>query len=95
MFLGTFLVFSMSVVWVLGKEQWRAADPNDPRKILATEVAATLKARAHWFTRNGAGQSASGEGHSAEKYKFNDEANERDLNRVDGLQPPNGESGKP
>ena len=87
MFLGTFLVFSMSVVWVLGKEQWRAADPNDPRKILATEVAATLKARAHWFTRNGA---VSG----AQKDKYNDKFGEKDLNRLDDLQPPNGESGK-
>jgi hypothetical protein len=84
MFLGTFFVFSMSVVWVLGKEQWRAADPNDPRKILATEVAATLKARAHWFTRNGA-SSGAGE----------DKFGEKDLNRLDDLQPPNGESGKP
>jgi uncharacterized protein involved in exopolysaccharide biosynthesis len=82
-FLGAFLVFSMSVVWVLGKEQWRAADPNDPRKILATEVAATLSVRAHWFTRNGASS-------GAEKDKFG----EKDLNRLDDLQPPQGESGK-
>ncbi|HKV63628.1 MAG TPA: GNVR domain-containing protein [Candidatus Acidoferrum sp.] len=54
-FLGTFLVFSISVVWVLGADQWRAADPNDPRKILATEVAAALKARAHRFSGNGTG----------------------------------------
>jgi capsule polysaccharide export protein KpsE/RkpR len=82
MFLGTFLVFSMSVVWVLGAEQWRAADPNDPRKILANEVVTTLKARAHWFSRNGAGPSA-----SAEK--------DKDLNRLDDLQPPNGGSERP
>jgi capsule polysaccharide export protein KpsE/RkpR len=80
MFLGTFLVFSMSVVWVLGAEQWRAADPNDPRKILANEVVTTLKARAHWLSRNGAGP-------SAEK--------DKDLNRLDDLQPPNGGSERP
>ena len=80
MFLGTFLVFSMSVVWVLGAEQWRAADPNDPRKILANEVVTTLKARAHWLSRNGTGP-------SAEK--------DKDLNRVDDLQPPNGGSERP
>jgi len=57
MCLGTFLVFSTSVVWVLGAERWRAAEQNDPRKILAQEVVATLKARAHWFSRNGAGPS--------------------------------------
>lgn len=87
MFLGTFLAFSMSVVWVLGAEQWRAADPKDPRKILAKEVAATLKARAHWFTRNGAGPSVGQD-------KFNDQTNSKDLNLVDDLQPPSGESGK-
>lgn len=57
-FLGTFLVFSMSVVWVLGAEHWRAANPDDPRKILAQEVVATLKDRAHWFSQNGAQPSA-------------------------------------
>ncbi|MGC1484000.1 MAG: Wzz/FepE/Etk N-terminal domain-containing protein [Candidatus Acidiferrum sp.] len=84
MFLGTLLVFSLCVVWVLGKEQWRAADPNDPRKILATEVAATLKARAHWLSRNGASSSAG-------KNKFDNKS----LNRLDDFQPPHGESGKP
>ncbi|MCU1316982.1 MAG: hypothetical protein JWN63_2304 [Candidatus Acidoferrum typicum] len=55
MCLGTFLLFSMSAVWVLGAEQWRAANPDDPRKILAKEVVETLKARAHWLSRNGSG----------------------------------------
>jgi hypothetical protein len=87
MFLGTFLVFSMSVVWVLGAEQWRAADPGDPRKILAKEVAATLKARAHWFSRNGTGP-------KAEKGKSANEFDNKDLNRLDDLRPPNGESGR-
>ncbi|HVB56354.1 MAG TPA: hypothetical protein VNE63_07995, partial [Candidatus Acidoferrales bacterium] len=53
MFLGTFLVFSISVVWVLGSKQWQAADPNDPRKVLAQEVAGALKARMPWASRNG------------------------------------------
>jgi hypothetical protein len=61
------------VVWVLGAEHWRAADPNDPRKILANEVVTTLKARAHWFSRNGAGPSA---------------GKDKDLDRLDDLQPP-------
>ena len=73
MFLGTFLVFSTSVVWVLGENQWRAVGPDDPRKIFAKEIIATLKARAHWFSRNGAGHSA---------------AKEKDLDRRDDLQPP-------
>jgi uncharacterized protein involved in exopolysaccharide biosynthesis len=73
MFLGTFLVFSISVVCVLGMEHWRATDADDPRKILVKEVVATLKARAHWFSRNGARP-------SAEKL--------RDLDRLDDLRPP-------
>jgi uncharacterized protein involved in exopolysaccharide biosynthesis len=73
MFVGTLLVFSVSVVWVLGVDQWRSANPDDPRKILAKEVVATLKARAHWFSRNGAGP-------SAEK--------DKDLDRLDDLRPP-------
>jgi uncharacterized protein involved in exopolysaccharide biosynthesis len=84
MFLGTLLVFSVSVVWVLGAEQWRAADPEDPRTILAKEVGATLKAQVHRFSLNGAS--------STER---KDEFSDKDLNRLDRPQPPNGESGKP
>jgi capsule polysaccharide export protein KpsE/RkpR len=73
MFLGTFLVFSISVVWVLGAEQWRAANPDDPRKILAQEVVARLKDRAHWFSQNGA-QPNAGEN--------------KDLDRIDDISPP-------
>jgi capsule polysaccharide export protein KpsE/RkpR len=58
MLLGTFLAMTLSVVWVLGSNQWQQADPDDPRKILAQEVAATLKARAHWFSRNGSSAGA-------------------------------------
>ncbi len=71
--LGTFLVFSISVVWVLGENQWRAADPHDPRKILAKEVVTALKARAHWFSRNGAGRSA---------------GKDKNLDQLDDPQPP-------
>jgi uncharacterized protein involved in exopolysaccharide biosynthesis len=53
MFLGTFLVFAMSMVWVLGSARWEEADPQDPRKILALEVAGALKARMPWASRNG------------------------------------------
>ena len=53
MFLGTALVLTMCLVWVLGANQWQQADPSDPRKILAQEVVATVKARALWATRNG------------------------------------------
>jgi capsule polysaccharide export protein KpsE/RkpR len=53
MLLGTMLVLSLSVVWILGANLWSQADPNDPRKILAQEVAATLTARVPWIARNG------------------------------------------
>jgi capsule polysaccharide export protein KpsE/RkpR len=60
MFLGAFLAFAMSVVWVMGAARWEETDPQDPRKMLAQEVAATVRARAswarkHWASRNGAG----------------------------------------
>jgi len=53
MFLGTALAFSTSVVWVLGSNQWQQADPTDPRKALAQEVVATVRAHVPWVTRNG------------------------------------------
>jgi uncharacterized protein involved in exopolysaccharide biosynthesis len=73
MFFGTFLGFTMSMVWVLGEERWHAADPADPRKILAKEVVATLKARAQWLSRNGTS-------HSADE--------DKDLDQLDDRQPP-------
>src|SRR5580704_15491704 len=55
MFLGTFLVCAMSVVWVLGSARWEEVDPRDPRKVFIREVASTLKAQAPWTSRNGDG----------------------------------------
>jgi len=81
MFLGTFLVFSMSVVWVLGAEHWRAADPNDPRKILAKEVVTTLKARIPWTHTNGASRNGAGAA-SAEAHRQEEEFG-RDSNLKD------------
>jgi len=52
-FLGTLLALSMSVVWVLGSNQWQQADPADPLNILAQEVVATVKAHVPWVARNG------------------------------------------
>jgi uncharacterized protein involved in exopolysaccharide biosynthesis len=80
MFLGTFLFFSTCVVWVFITEQWRAADPGDPRKILAQEVVTTLKAQAHRFSRNGAGP-------EAEQHK--------DLSGLENYEPPTQGSTKP
>lgn len=53
--LGTFLVVTSAVIWTLGTQRWEETDPNDPRKVLAQEVVATLKARAPWGSRNGDG----------------------------------------
>jgi capsule polysaccharide export protein KpsE/RkpR len=51
--LGTLFAVSVSVVWVLASNRWLEADPQDPRKILAHEVAATLTARMPWASPNG------------------------------------------
>jgi uncharacterized protein involved in exopolysaccharide biosynthesis len=51
---STFFVVSGCVLWVLASDYWDQAAPDDPRKILAKEVVASLNARAHWFSRNGA-----------------------------------------
>ena len=53
MFLGTFLAFAMSVVWVMGSARWDEVEPQDPRKVLVREVAGSLKARITWVSRNG------------------------------------------
>ncbi|HVH71850.1 MAG TPA: hypothetical protein VNB49_12155, partial [Candidatus Dormibacteraeota bacterium] len=58
MFLGTALALLTSVVSVLGANQWRQADPADPRKILAQEVVATVRARVPWVARNGSSAGA-------------------------------------
>jgi uncharacterized protein involved in exopolysaccharide biosynthesis len=51
-FLGTFLVATACIVGILGQSSWRQADAGDPRKILAQEIAATVRARLPW-TANG------------------------------------------
>jgi len=52
MFLGTFLTFALSIVWVLGSAHWEEVDPQDPRKVFAEEVAGALKARMPWAPGN-------------------------------------------
>jgi uncharacterized protein involved in exopolysaccharide biosynthesis len=76
MVLGTFLAFAMSVVWVLGSARWEEADPQDPRKVLAKEVADALKARMPWAHRNGASPNGVGAraeagvaGHAEEEFR--------------------------
>lgn len=55
MSLGTFVTFALSLVGVLGIARWNEVDAHDPRKILAKEVANTLKARVPWGHSNGLG----------------------------------------
>lgn len=53
MLLGTFLALALSMVWVLGCARWKEVDSQDPRKVLALEVAGVLKAHTPWGSRNG------------------------------------------
>jgi capsule polysaccharide export protein KpsE/RkpR len=65
MVLGTFLAFAMSVVWVLGSARWQETDPKDPRKVLLSEMAGTLKARIPWAHSNGASPNGASAGADA------------------------------
>jgi uncharacterized protein involved in exopolysaccharide biosynthesis len=60
--LGGFLIFCATIVWVVGSATWHATDPRDPRKILAQEMASTVKARIPWLSRNGHGSAAPSDG---------------------------------
>lgn len=79
MLLGTFLAFSVSLVWVLGMNQWQHADPNDPRKMLAQEVVAAAKLRVPWIARNGHAAATADNG----SLGGNDLAEKRVLGRLD------------
>jgi uncharacterized protein involved in exopolysaccharide biosynthesis len=69
MLLGTALALSTSVVWVLGLNQWQQADPSDPRKALAEEVVASVKAHIPWVARNGRGGEKEASGSAAAREK--------------------------
>jgi capsule polysaccharide export protein KpsE/RkpR len=60
MFLGTFLVFAISVIWVLGAARWEEVDAQDPRKVLLHEVAGALKERIPWAHPNGVSSNGAG-----------------------------------
>ncbi|MGH9678339.1 MAG: GumC family protein [Candidatus Acidiferrales bacterium] len=61
LFLGTSLALTSSVIWVLGSARWNEVDPQDPRKRLAREIAAALKASAPWASRIGGGPGSRGQ----------------------------------
>jgi uncharacterized protein involved in exopolysaccharide biosynthesis len=45
---GSLLCFCGAAMWVFGKEAWKGTDPQDPRKILAEEVAITVAQNIRW-----------------------------------------------
>lgn len=53
MVLGTFFASAFALVCVSVTDQWRNADPLDPRKILLQEVLSSLKANTRWDAQNG------------------------------------------
>lgn len=50
---GTLLAFVLTALGILVKREWQGIDAADPRKALALEVAATVKANTPWATQNG------------------------------------------
>jgi capsule polysaccharide export protein KpsE/RkpR len=44
--IGTVLCFLAECAWVLGRRAWTSIDPQDPGRLLAEEVAGTIRARA-------------------------------------------------
>jgi uncharacterized protein involved in exopolysaccharide biosynthesis len=53
---GTVLAFAIAVVWIFGNEAWQQTDANDPGKLFAQEVFATVAARVPGFSQNGSGE---------------------------------------
>ncbi len=86
MFLGMFLTLAVSMVWVLGLNQWQQTDPNDPRKMLAQEVVATVRTRVPWIARNGHPRESEEEG----SLNSGDAIKKRAFGRLDGQSPTGG-----
>ena len=53
--LGTIVGLSAVSSWIFGKTSWEQTDSTDPRKALAQEVYATMKASLPKFAGNGLG----------------------------------------
>jgi uncharacterized protein involved in exopolysaccharide biosynthesis len=52
MFLGTFLTVAVAAAILLGTKYWNETDPQDPRKMLARDVAETVRAGTPWTSKN-------------------------------------------
>ena len=53
--LGTMLGITLMMTWIVGKAQWERVGTSDPRRVFATEVFTTLRARIPKISRNGTG----------------------------------------
>lgn len=53
MVLGTFFGFVLGTTWILTHSAWKAIDPTDPRKAVATEVWKDVRASLPWGHQNG------------------------------------------
>lgn len=56
---GMLLAGVLGVMWVLGNENWRRIDPQDPRKVLAGEVVESIRPYVLLHSSNGASGKAS------------------------------------
>jgi capsule polysaccharide export protein KpsE/RkpR len=56
MALGTIFGLGFACAWVLGNDAWQGTDTKDPRKVLAQEVFATMRARIPVFAQNGSAE---------------------------------------
>ena len=50
---GTFLAVALCAIWVFGEKHWREGDPGDPRRILAGEIAESIRGRARGYSQSG------------------------------------------
>ena len=55
MLLGAMLAFISCITWILARSAWDATDQSDPRKAVAAEVWADLRASLPWSSPNGSG----------------------------------------
>ena len=53
MLLGMMLAVITCTSWILARSAWEAADPSDPRKAVAAEVWADVRASLPWSSHNG------------------------------------------
>ena len=55
-FLGTALACTFATVWIFASNRWQETDANDPGKLFAQEVFATVASRVPAFSQNGSGE---------------------------------------